>query len=49
MLEEYKSGWVEDEVRTIVPSECIAEIDVRLVIESDGYRLTNLIKKHIEI
>ena len=43
-----RAGWVEDEVRTIVPSECIAEIDVRLVIESDGYKLHELIKKHIE-
>ena len=43
-----KAGWVEDEVRTIVPSECIAEIDVRLVIESDGYRLHDLIKNHIK-
>ncbi len=43
-----RAGWVEDEVRTIVPSECIAEIDVRLVIESDGYRLHNLIKEHIK-
>lgn len=43
-----RAGWVEDEVRTIVPSECLAEIDVRLVIESDGYRLHDLIKKHIE-
>ena len=43
-----KAGWVEDEVRTIVPAECIAEIDVRLVIESDGYRLHDLIKKHIK-
>jgi acetylornithine deacetylase/succinyl-diaminopimelate desuccinylase-like protein len=43
-----RAGWVEDEVRTIVPSECIAEIDVRLVIESDGYRLHDLIKNHIE-
>ena len=43
-----RAGWVEDEVRTIVPSECIAEIDVRLVIESDGYRLHELIKKHIK-
>lgn len=43
-----RAGWVEDEVRTIVPSECVAEIDVRLVIESDGYRLHELIKKHIE-
>ena len=43
-----RAGWVEDEVRTIVPSECIAEIDVRLVIESDGYRLHDLIKTHIK-
>ena len=43
-----RSGWVGSEVRTIVPSECIAEIDVRLVIETDGYRLHELIKKHIE-
>ena len=43
-----KAGWVEEEARTIVPSDCIAEIDVRLVIESDGYRLNGLIKKHIE-
>ncbi len=43
-----QSGWVGDEVRTIIPSECIAEIDVRLVLESDGNRLINLIKTHIE-
>ncbi len=43
-----QSGLVGSEARTIVPSECIAEIDIRLVIESDGYRLINLIKKHIE-
>ena len=43
-----ESGWVRDEARTIVPSECIAEIDVRLVLESDGYRLHNLVRKHIE-
>ena len=43
-----RSGWVGSEVRTIVPSECIAEIDVRLVIETDGYKLHYLIKKHIE-
>ena len=43
-----ESGWVREEVRTIVPSECIAEIDVRLVLESDPVRLHNLIKSHIE-
>ena len=30
-----ESGWVREEVRTIIPAECIAEIDVRLVLESD--------------
>ena len=43
-----ESGWVREEVRTIVPSECIAEIDVRLVLESDPVRLHNLIKEHIK-
>ncbi len=43
-----ESGWVREEVRTIVPSECVAEIDVRLVLESNPQRLHNLIKKHIE-
>ncbi len=43
-----ESGWVREEVRTIVPSECIAEIDVRLVLESDPQRLHNLIKDHIK-
>ena len=41
------SGWVGDEVRTIVPSTATAEIDVRLVLESDPNRLLNLIKQHI--
>ena len=39
---------MKDEVRTIVPSECIAEIDIRLVIETDGYRLHELVRQHIE-
>ena len=43
-----ESGWVREEVRTIVPSECIAEIDVRLVLESDPKRLHNLIQEHIK-
>ena len=43
-----QSGWVKDEVRTIVPSECIAEIDIRLVIETDGYRLHELVRQHIK-
>ena len=42
------SGWVKKEARTIIPDQAIAEIDVRLVLESDGYRLHQLVRKHIE-
>ena len=42
-----KSGWVGNEVRTIVPPKCIAEIDIRLVKESDPTYLIGLVKKHI--
>lgn len=42
------SGWVGAEARTIVPADAIAEIDVRLVPESDPERLFSLIRKHIE-
>lgn len=42
------SGWVGDEVRTIVPADATAEIDIRLVPESDPERLFALIRKHIE-
>ncbi len=41
------SAWIGDEVRTIVPSTATAEIDVRLVLESDPDRLLGLIKSHI--
>ena len=43
----FRSGWVGDEVRTIVPSIAIAEIDIRLVLESDPDRLINLVREHI--
>lgn len=43
-----QSGWINDEVRTIIPGWARAEIDVRLVLESDPDRLLNLIKTHIE-
>lgn len=42
------SGWVGEKSRTIVPASATAEIDIRLVPESDGDRLKNLVKKHIE-
>jgi len=41
------SGWVGTESRTIVPATATAEIDVRLVKESDPERLVNLIRQHI--
>jgi len=42
------SGWIGDQARTIVPATATAEIDLRLVPESDGTRLKDLVKKHIE-
>lgn len=42
------SGGIGKEARTIVPSTAIAEIDVRLVPESDPERLFALIRQHIE-
>ncbi len=42
------SGYVGEEARTIIPAKAIAEIDVRLVPESDPERLFSLIKEHIE-
>lgn len=43
-----QSGWINEKVRTIIPSWARAEIDVRLVKESDPKRLLSLIKEHIE-
>jgi acetylornithine deacetylase/succinyl-diaminopimelate desuccinylase-like protein len=41
------AAWVGDEVRTIIPSEVVVEIDMRLVPESDGERLIQSLKKYI--
>lgn len=41
------SAWVGDNARTIVPASSTAELDLRLVVESDGNRLKNLVRKHI--
>lgn len=43
-----QSGWIDQKVRTIIPGWARAEIDVRLVIESDPERLIGSIKHHIE-
>lgn len=41
------SAWVGKEARTIVPATARAELDLRLVVESDGERLKGLVKDHI--
>ncbi len=42
------SGWVGQEARTIVPSTARAELDLRLVKESDPNRLIKIIHDYIE-
>ncbi len=42
------SGWIGKKARTIVPESATAELDLRLVPESDGTRLKGLVKKHIK-
>jgi acetylornithine deacetylase/succinyl-diaminopimelate desuccinylase-like protein len=42
-----EAGWVGDEARTIVPATAVAEVDVRLVTETDGARLLELIRGHV--
>ena len=42
------SAWVGDNVRTIVPATAVAEIDVRIVPETDPERLIQLIRDHIQ-
>lgn len=43
-----QAGWVDEEVRTIIPSKAIAEIDMRLVTETPAERQIQLVKNHIE-
>ena len=43
-----RAGWVGDEARTIIPARAVAEIDVRLVKESDPNRLLRLLREHVE-
>ncbi|NJB84537.1 acetylornithine deacetylase/succinyl-diaminopimelate desuccinylase-like protein [Lewinella marina] len=42
-----RSGWIDDEVRTIIPAWARAELDLRLVLESNPDRLIQLIHDHI--
>lgn len=41
------SGWTGDQTRTIVPDRAVAEIGIRLVVETDGERQLALLRKHI--
>lgn len=43
-----QSGWVGKEARTIIPATATAEIDIRLVVESDPEALIIGVQKHIE-
>jgi len=43
-----RAGWVGDEVRTIIPATAVAEIDIRLVAESDPRRLIRLLREQVE-
>jgi acetylornithine deacetylase/succinyl-diaminopimelate desuccinylase-like protein len=42
------SGWIGKESRTIIPATATAEIDMRLVKESDYVYLLGLVRSHIE-
>ncbi len=42
------SGWVGEQVRTIIPARATAEIDVRLVPEVNAERLIRLIRDHVK-
>lgn len=43
-----QSGWVGKQARTIVPATATAELDIRLVLESDPYQLIDGVKSHLE-
>ncbi|SNY94865.1 M20/M25/M40 family metallo-hydrolase [Flagellimonas pacifica] len=43
-----RAAWVENEVRTIIPSEALAEIDIRLVPETPAERQIQLLTNFIE-
>jgi acetylornithine deacetylase/succinyl-diaminopimelate desuccinylase-like protein len=42
-----RAAWVGKEVRTLIPSEAIAEIDMRLVVETPGERQVQLLRDFI--
>ncbi|GGD44217.1 M20/M25/M40 family metallo-hydrolase [Muriicola marianensis] len=42
------SAWIGEKARTIVPATATAELDIRLVPESDGNRLKKLVRTYVE-
>lgn len=42
------SAWIGKQTRTIVPDKAIIQLGIRLVAETKGTRMLNLLKKHIE-
>jgi acetylornithine deacetylase/succinyl-diaminopimelate desuccinylase-like protein len=42
------AAWVGEQARTVIPPTATAELDIRLVRESDPERLVELLKAHIE-
>ena len=44
-----RSAWVGKEVRTIIPDEVEIEIDMRLVPETPGERMVQLLEQHLKI
>jgi acetylornithine deacetylase/succinyl-diaminopimelate desuccinylase-like protein len=42
------AGWIGEQARTIIPPTAIAELDLRLVAESDPERLIGLVRRHLE-
>jgi acetylornithine deacetylase/succinyl-diaminopimelate desuccinylase-like protein len=42
------AAWVGEDSRTIIPPSAIAELDIRLVKESDPERLVGLVRQHVE-
>ena len=43
-----RAAWVGKERRTIIPSTAIAELNIRLVKETEGHRMVKLVKEHVE-
>ncbi len=42
-----RSAWTDSQTRTIIPASATAELNIRLVRETNGERMVNLVKEHI--